>query len=296
MLVRKRRVLSATEIKLLLEESDSSSDFDSDVESSSDSDVQDNEDGADSDDSRDTIDYDVNSTFAWTEYDAFDRARLPFTGTKGLQVPISDTEDVLAYFNLYLTEDIIAHMVEETNRRAQQLGQDPALKRRSRQHNWVDTTPDELRVFMALLLYQGIMHKPDIKIYWTTKPLFETPYVRKIMAQNRFLLLWKCLHFTDNTSVTTYLTPAHKSFAKIKWFYEKLVERFSAVYIPEQNVAIDKSLMLWKGRLAMKQYIPLKRARFGLKSYELCESSSGYIWKSFITWVEEWSCRIHLMV
>ena len=40
--------------------------------------------------------------------------------------------------------------------------------------------------------------------------------------------------------------------------------------------------MLWKGRLDMKQYIPLKRARWGLKSYELCESGSGYIWKSMI--------------
>lgn len=72
-----------------------------------------------------TVDYDVNSTFAWTEYDAFDRARLPFTGTQGRQVPISDTEDVMSYFNLYFTEEIIAHIVEETNRRAQQLLQDP---------------------------------------------------------------------------------------------------------------------------------------------------------------------------
>lgn len=63
------------------------------------------------------------------------------------------------------------------------------------------------------------------------------------------------------------------------------MERFSAVYIPEENnIAIDESLMLWKGRLAIKHYIPMKRVRFGLKSYELCESSSGYwyIWKSMI--------------
>jgi len=54
------------------------------------------------------------------------------------------------------------------------------------------------------------------------------------------------------------------------------------VYTPAADVAIDESLRLWKGRLAMKQYIPLKRARFGLKSYELCESGSGYIWNSII--------------
>jgi hypothetical protein len=31
------------------------------------------------------------------------------------------------------------------------------------------------------------------------------------------------------------------------------------VYIPEPDVAVDESLMLRKGRLAMKQYIPLKQ-------------------------------------
>lgn len=92
---------------------------------------------------------------------------------------------------------------------------------------------------MALLLYQGILHKPEVKMYWTTKPVFETPYVRKIMTEDRFLLVWKCLHFTDCSAITTNLTPAHKSFEKILWIYEKLVERFSAVYITEQNVAVD---------------------------------------------------------
>jgi len=32
----------------------------------------------------------------------------------------------------------------------------------------------------------------------------------------------------------------------------------------------------------MKQYIPLKRARFGIKIYALSESDSGYIWNAFI--------------
>ena len=68
----------------------------------------------------------------------------------------------------------------------------------------------------------------------------------------------------------------------IKPVYSCLYDRFSTVYIPEAEVVVDESLMLWKGRLAMKQYIPLKRARFGLKSYELCESRSGYIWNSII--------------
>jgi len=44
-----------------------------------------------------------------------------------------------------------------------------------------------------------------------------------------------------------------------------------------RDISVDESLMLWKGQLGFRQYIPIKRARFGIKSYELCESGSGYI-------------------
>jgi hypothetical protein len=30
--------------------------------------------------------------------------------------------------------------------------------------------------------------------------------------------------------------------------------------------------------LSFKQYIPLKAAKFGIKTYELCEANSGYLW------------------
>ena len=38
-------------------------------------------------------------------------------------------------------------------------------------------------------------------------------------------------------------------------------------------MSVDESLILYKGRLAFKQYIKTKRARFGIKLYELCTSS-----------------------
>ena len=44
---------------------------------------------------------------------------------------------------------------------------------------------------------------------------------------------------------------------------------------------MDESLLLYKGRLGWVQYIPLKRARFGIKFYMLCETKTGYLY-SFI--------------
>ncbi|KAM7294400.1 uncharacterized protein ISCGN_023906 [Ixodes scapularis] len=43
------------------------------------------------------------------------------------------------------------------------------------------------------------------------------------------------------------------------------------------DLCIDESLLLFKGRLAFKQYIPSKRSRFGLKSFVLCNVKTGLV-------------------
>jgi hypothetical protein len=53
---------------------------------------------------------------------------------------------------------------------------------------------------------------------------------------------------------------------------------FQSAYLPSENISADESLTLWKGHLGIRQYIPLKAAKFGIKTFELCESSTGYLW------------------
>ncbi|CAG4992856.1 unnamed protein product [Colias eurytheme] len=57
---------------------------------------------------------------------------------------------------------------------------------------------------------------------------------------------------------------------------------FSSLYLPRQEIAIDESLLKWPGRLSFAQKIATKAARVGVKSYELCESETGYLWRFFI--------------
>lgn len=100
---------------------------------------------------------------------------------------------------------------------------------------------------------------------------------------------WLCMRSVSAHSWNAYILSTiplcqkhrgEKSFAKIHSFFALVINQF----LTEQKIAIDEPLVPWKGRLAVKQYIPLKRAWFGLKSYELCESGSGYIkrWPHFI--------------
>ena len=54
--------------------------------------------------------------------------------------------------------------------------------------------------------------------------------------------------------------------------------KFQTLYLPRQNIAIDESFTLWKGRLSLRQYLPLKASKFGIKTFELCETRTGYLW------------------
>ena len=115
-------------------------------------------------------------------------------------------------------------------------------------------------------------------MYYTKNILFSTPGVPAIMPQQKFILIEKYLHFVDNTT----LTPELGRRAKIAPIFDYIVDKFHCNYITERDVSIDESLLLWKGCLFWKQYIPRKCSRFGLKSFVLAEAESGYIWNSIL--------------
>lgn len=56
-----------------------------------------------------------------------------------------------------------------------------------------------------------------------------------------------------------------------------LKRKFQQFFKPFQKLVIDKSLLLFKGRLSFKQYIPTKRPRFGIKLFMLCNCETGMI-------------------
>ncbi|XP_076049303.1 uncharacterized protein LOC143029976 [Oratosquilla oratoria] len=65
--------------------------------------------------------------------------------------------------------------------------------------------------------------------------------------------------------------------AKIRIVLEDIREKFSSKFKPFRDLCIDESLVLWRGRLSFRQFMPLKRHRFGMKLFTLCDVESGYI-------------------
>jgi len=129
------------------------------------------------------------------------------------------------------------------------------------------------------MLHMGLVYKPRLTMYWSTDELFHTPVFSSVMPRDRFLILLRFLHFADNSGCDL-TDPNRDRLHKIRPIIDFLKQRCREVYYPSTDLCVDESLVLFKGRLSFRQFIKTKRARFGIKLYQLC--TSGGILLDFV--------------
>lgn len=137
---------------------------------------------------------------------------------------------------------------------------------------WRDTALEEMYCFLAVSLLLPHVRKLTLNKYWSKDTLLATPVFGKIMSRDRYLILLRMLHFCNNDV-------AHDGdrLIKIRRIVDDIRKIFMTYPSPYENLCIDESLLLFKGRLFFKQYIPSKRNRFGIKMFVLCDCVTGYI-------------------
>ena len=76
----------------------------------------------------------------WNEVQQFDQADIPFTGAERLRVRMANGATAIDYFELYITDVMIEHIVTETNSFAEQFLADHELGQRATGANWTPVT------------------------------------------------------------------------------------------------------------------------------------------------------------
>lgn len=82
----------------------------------------------------------------------------------------------------------------------------------------------------------------------------------------------KILHF--GTAEETATQDRLRKLCPVLDYY--MLKAFESAYSPEESFAVDESLVKCRGCLPYAQFNPSKWARFGIKFYKLCGSSSRY--------------------
>jgi hypothetical protein len=84
----------------------------------------------------------------------------------------------------------------------------------------------------------------------------------------------KFWHFNDNAK---YNPQEDGRLYKIEPMVRMFLRNFQKSYTLDSKVCIDETMILHRGRLLFKQYIPTKASKYGIKLYKLC-TGKGYMY------------------
>ena len=93
------------------------------------------------------------------------------------------------------------------------------------------------------------------------------------MSRERFQLLIRFIHFNNNHGILAQQDKLHK----IRPLLDKMSERFQEVYKSSEHLVIDDSMIPFRGRAILRQYLSGKAHKYGLKIYKVC-TSDAYTW------------------
>lgn len=101
-------------------------------------------------------------------------------------------------YKVFFDQEVLDLIVSETNRSARRHLCAVGTNSSSRLKSWRDTDSEEIRKIFGLLLYMGLVMYPTIEDYWRTDRLYRNELVTTTMSRNRFQLLLRFVHFSNN--------------------------------------------------------------------------------------------------
>lgn len=154
------------------------------------------------------------------------------------------------FFKIFCTEQLVSHIVKETNIYAQQAKEKNKFPKSRLRTTWIDTNEEELEIFFGILLWMGLCRFPTLQNYWSKSLLYQNE-VKNKLSRNRFELLLRTLHFSNNMN---FDVEHADRLRKLRPLLDMLKERYHYAMVPEADVCIDETLVPFRGRLMFRQY------------------------------------------
>lgn len=133
-----------------------------------------------------------------------------------------------------------------------------------------------MKAFIAILLEMGIRKRPTIFSYWASnsRPI---PWFGKMMSRDRFQLLLRFFHLTDNSKLFSPGNEKYDPCAKFQPIVDHANRLFRHYYTPHEHLCIDETLVGTKSHSQLLQYLPSKHHhKWGIKFWMLCDSVVNY--------------------
>ena len=190
-----------------------------------------------------------------------------------------DQKKPIDFLNMMFPESLYGVIATETNRYAAQVIAEKQMGPKSSFRKWSEATDDEIRAYLGLRVAMAMCSKPSINDYWSESWLTSTPSFGKVMSKTRFKLLNSFLHFNDNTLRLDRNDPGYDPLFKLRPVLHEVLPAWKDSYTPGKNVAIDESMISYRGRIYFRQYIKSKHHRFGVKAFVMSCATTNFTYK-----------------
>lgn len=169
----------------------------------------------------------------------------------------------LMYFLKYFPDEVFVELTEKTNMYS--------IAKHGRN---IATSVDEIKRFVAIHILMGVIRFPRLRMYWA--PATRIQFMNNInISRNRFESLRNNLHIVDINN-----NNSNDKLWKVRPIIHSFEKRCEELSI-EENLCIDESIIPFKGKLVIKQYIKGKPNPWGVKVFMLC-GASGIIYRSLV--------------
>lgn len=115
---------------------------------------------------------------------------------------------------------------------------------------------ERMKTYVSIILVMGMIQLPQLNMYWSDNELFSCPWIRKRMSREEFYNYHRWFH------------------GDVDLVESKLNNYFFICWAPKQNIAIDESIILFKGRFGGRQHIPTKPDSTGIKILGMADEAA----------------------
>jgi hypothetical protein len=144
-------------------------------------------------------------------------------------------------------------------------------------NNWEDTNAEEKQAYVVILIYMGLVDLPEIYHYFLGD-FRVCPIVRQAMTLKQLKKLQQYLHLNDEEGRPDQQSVDFAILYKARQALD-LMDKFTQAYIPGRELAVDKAMIGFNRRFFLKQYLPGKPTKWGIKVWGLADSAYGYLLK-----------------
>ncbi|XP_049954698.1 piggyBac transposable element-derived protein 2-like [Schistocerca serialis cubense] len=170
----------------------------------------------------------------------------------------------MANLNLILTYEFMEQITAQSNLYATQ------------ENDRLNLTVDELRAFLEILVIMRFSPLPGVRLFWSNDRKFYNSRAAQVMPVKRFLKIMRFLHLNDNYKIPKKGEIGFERLYKFKPVLDHHNSCFKKLFHTARYLSVDESMVGFKGRRSLEQYMPNKPIKRGFQIWMIACAGTGY--------------------